>query len=175
MYTFKLTYPEFDVDLIKFDSNCKKVCTHYIGYNDLGDSVEINLDYEFVADVYTISQLWDSLEPLDPTEVSEEATLKSIMKVVEESIIFGNKIVVEFSAGSIALGITAHPEIVGQITTVSTNLILALQTGSLYYAMDIIKNFTEEEFIDIYFTKERLLKILNDLETLLGQPLTESL
>jgi hypothetical protein len=62
-----------------------------------------------------------------------------------------------------------------QIRLVSTGVIGALSTGSLYDAMNEIRNIPEASYDAIFITEARLLEYLNKLEAFLGLPLSTTL
>jgi hypothetical protein len=84
------------------------------------------------------------------------------------------RILIKFAAENAALGITQ----LGMTATVSTILskvTAALQTGSLYNAMDQVRLIPAESKDAIFVTDARLLSFINSIEEYLGKALSVAL
>lgn len=98
----------------------------------------------------------------------------AVFKRVEAAKTFGQGIISEFATENIMLGITQA----GKTTDVrraTADIMSALQTGSLYDAMEEIKRVPFEEKDDTFLTNDRLLKYLHRIEEYLDIPKTTSL
>lgn len=120
-------------------------------------------------------------------DAGEEASLNSIItnhnpvdlnqiyqQIISNAITFGNKLITEFAAENVIMGITQD----GMTKTVRTNLMevtSCLSTGSLYDAITEIKTLPEEKKDPKYITNARLIVFLNKIETYLNIPITTSL
>lgn len=90
-----------------------------------------------------------------------------VEKVIRAAIEFGQELLIQFSTENVILGITAD----GMTKTVRqamTEIILALQTGSLYDAIDEIDNIPAESKDGKYITDERLQEYKTKIEEYLG-------
>lgn len=111
------------------------------------------------------------IESVQPPSVNAN---KQTQLVVSNAISFGNKLVVEFASENILMGITQDgmTKIVRQNMT---EVISALQTGSLYDAINEARNIPIERKDAKYITNERLLQFINKIESYLNKPLSQSL
>jgi len=92
---------------------------------------------------------------------------KNVSQIVKAAIEFGNSLLVEFSTENILLGITQD----GMTKTVRqamTEIILALQTGSLYDAIDEIDLIPAESKDGKYITDARLQEYKQKIQDYLG-------
>lgn len=87
---------------------------------------------------------------------------------------FGNKMIEEFTIDNVMLGIT-HDDKTDEVLDKMKDLILSLQSGSLYLAREQAISFPDSKKITKYITDARLLSLVNKIETYLGIPLTDEL
>jgi len=102
------------------------------------------------------------------------AAQRQVVKAVQDAVNFGSKLIQEFTVENVMLGITAD----GMTKTVRTNMIevlSALQTGSLYDAIDEAKTIPVESKDAKYITDARLLDFVNRIETYLEISLSSDL
>lgn len=102
------------------------------------------------------------------------AVQRQILEAVQKATQFGSRVIQEFTVENIILGITADD----MTKTVRQNMIevlSALQTGSLYDAIDEAKSIPAPSKDAKYITDARLLSFINKIETYLEIPLSEDL
>jgi hypothetical protein len=90
-----------------------------------------------------------------------------IKEAVKNAIEFGESLIIDFSADSIALGIT-QLGITDQLIEKTSKVINALKTGSLYLAIDEIKNIPISNLDATILTPLRLKVFRNKIEAYLG-------
>jgi hypothetical protein len=96
---------------------------------------------------------WEIVEDTEAIAAAEQqAALKN---VVQAAINFGQQLLVEFAAENIELGIT-QDGMTKAVRQKMSEITSALQTGSLYDAIDEIDAIAEEDKDDKYITDERL-------------------
>lgn len=112
-----------------------------------------------------IIDLINSFQPSIPTGV------QIVSKIIEDAIVFGNSLIVEFAAENVIMGIT-QDGMTGTVRKRMEQVILALSTGSLYDAISEAKAIPEQDKDTKYITNARLLQFVNKLETYLQIPLS---
>jgi hypothetical protein len=137
-------------------------------------------DPDFVYFSETNDDSW-SYVPAEPfywevveKELTEEQILQKNKQTISSAISFGMQLMIDFGAENMSMGITQD----GMTSTVRRNMadiMLALQTGSLYDAIDEIKSLPQEYKDDKYITNQRLLDYLNRIERYLRISNTQSL
>lgn len=90
-----------------------------------------------------------------------------IKEAVKNAIEFGESLIIDFSADSISLGIS-QLGITDQVIEKTSKVINALKTGSLYLAINEIKNIPLSSLDDIILTPLRLKDFRNRIEAYLG-------
>lgn len=121
-----------------------------------------------------VNDYWDSLTEQGEITPTEDEQLIYIQNVINSAIGFGQKIITEFAAENVAMGITQA----GMTATVRRNLsdvTNCLLTGSLYDAIDQIRAIPAEDKDPIFVTDARLLIFINKIEAYLGIPLSTEL
>lgn len=98
----------------------------------------------------------------------------AVQKTIRAARTFGNQMVEDFSVDNVLLGIT-QDGMTGEVLNKMSQVIVALQSGSLYEAMDRIKAIPEEDKDVKYITDDRLLDALNKIEMYLGLNVSLSL
>jgi hypothetical protein len=107
--------------------------------------------------------------------VDAAASQAYVESVINASMTFGAKVMREFSAQNVLLGIT-QAEMTGLVRERMAHVISALQTGSLYDAIAQAKAIPSEDKDATFITNARLLTFVNKVETYLGiSPLSTSL
>jgi len=107
-------------------------------------------------------------------DISAQIEIENVRNIVRNAREFGQKLMDEFAADNVALGITQD----GMTKTVRQNMsevMMALMSGSLYDAIDEAKAIPNECKDIKYITDERLLNYINKIEIYLGITLSESL
>lgn len=97
----------------------------------------------------------------------ENSEIEQIEEVVKSAISFGNRILVEFTAENIQLGIT-QLEMTKRVREAMADVILALQTGSLYDAIDEVREIPDSKKDGKFISNKRLLKYVNKIEEFLN-------
>lgn len=87
---------------------------------------------------------------------------------------FGMRLMVNFAAENVLLGITQEGK-TGEVLTKMAPVMTPLQSGSLYEAIAQMRAIPSEQYDTKYITAARLLSGINKIETYLGIPLSESL
>lgn len=108
------------------------------------------------------------------TDITAEVQERQLKSLVESSIQFGHKILTEFAAENIALGITSD-NMTKTVRQRTNQVVEALQTGSLIDAIDEIRSIPEESKDPKFITNSRLLSFINKIEQHLEMPVSESL
>lgn len=106
--------------------------------------------------------------------VDAAMTQAYIESVISKAIAFGNGLITKYAAENVMLGITQA----GMTSTVRsrmTDVISAIQTGSLYDVIHEIKTFPEENKDAVFITNARLLLFCNKIEAYLGITLSTTL
>ncbi len=106
---------------------------------------------------------WESIR----TQLQVEQTLQAAMN-------FGTQCLREFSAQNVLMGIT-QAGMTGAVLTILTGVMQALLAGSLYEAMDRIREIDPANYDGAYLNATRCLAFVNKIEAYLGLPLSESL
>jgi hypothetical protein len=117
-------------------------------------------------------------------EVQEDATLVSakaakamddyISNKLNDAVNFGADIIREFTKENIIMGITAD-NMTGVVRKAMSEVIIALQTGSLYDAIIEAKAIPADKKDVKYITNARLLSFINKIETKLNITLSTSI
>lgn len=93
---------------------------------------------------------------------------------IEAAIAFGQQLLKEFAAENVLLGITTSG-LTGPVLVKLTGVMLALNGGSLYEAINRIKAIPSSDYDATFLTEPRIIGFLNKVEAYLGIPLTTSL
>lgn len=113
----------------------------------------------------------------DAQMVSDKAAasaLASVQNALASAKSFGDALMNEFITENIMLGIT-QDNMTGTVRKNMSEVISALQTGSLYDAIAEAKAIPAEKKDVKYITDARLLSFVNKIETKLGIALSQSL
>lgn len=110
------------------------------------------------------------------SEITVASNLRSsVKKSLENAMIFGNALIVNFSTDSIMLGIV-QLGVTDQVIEVTSKAMNAIKTGSLHLALDEIRIIPIPDIYSKLYTiinPERLLKVRNQIEKYLGLPLAQ--
>jgi len=146
---------------------------------DIGEALELPPEYLASKGWMLMSQ-----EDLDTQKATNRAKYNNwfndykklsnktvpIQTIVERKIInaqvFGNSIILEFAAENVLLGYDLTD--IKNIIVLTSKVLAALQTGSLYVALDELELVEE----NAYISQERKTKYRNKLQSYLGIPLT---
>lgn len=122
-----------------------------------------------------VEGLWVLQEDSDLVAAKAAATIDAmISKKLEDAMAFGTELMKEFTRENIKMGIT-QDNMTGTVRKNMAEVIMALQTGSLYDAITEAKAITNDKKDSKYITDARLLSFINKIETQLGVALTQSL
>ena len=174
MHTFELSWPEFLVNLVRFDKYCRENAQEYVGYISSETNLKVHLSYNYQADIILISNYWSAMTETGEATPTSEEQLLFIRTKIDSAMDFGRDCIAEFAAENVALGIT-QAGMTGTVSDIFEKIVQALQTGSLYYAIDLAKAIPTEDKDATFVTDIRLLAFVNKLETYLGIPLSTSL
>lgn len=108
------------------------------------------------------------------TDISQQHQQQQLEILVQHAIRFGNQLLAEFAAENIAMEITQEG-LTKQVRQRTSEVVAALQTGSLYDAIDEIKAIPESDKDSKYITDARLLQFINKIENYLQIPNSTSL
>jgi len=142
-----------------------------------GSDYELTSYTEEQAIEYFHDTLKDSsscpLERYDGTTTAL-AQKEYVKNVIKEAIEFGMKVIEDFSAENVMLGITADG-MTNSVRKATKEIVDAIYTGSLYDAIAEAKSIPLEDKDEKYITDARLLVFVNKLEEYLGVELSETL
>ena len=93
--------------------------------------------------------------------------IDSITNSINSAVKFGNDLIRGFTIENVALGITQRG-LTNHVLNVTQKLIICLQTGSLYQAIEEIKNIDPNNLDTIILNPTRLLTFRNKLEKYLN-------
>jgi len=91
-----------------------------------------------------------------------------VSAAIARAIVFGQGLILEYATSNILSGFTL--EQIKDIMTRTSAVQQALNTGSLYVALDALDNVETDETV---ITSIRILEFKNKIETYLGLPLSE--
>lgn len=117
--------------------------------------------------------LIEELQPLYDAWVVTAQRLQ-VEGIVAAARDFGMRVMINFAAENILLGITQDGK-TGEVITKLASVMTALQAGSLYEAITQLRAVPSENYDDKYVTAARLLTAVNKIETYLNLPLSETL
>lgn len=98
---------------------------------------------------------------------------EQVRQIVANAISFGESLIFEFTIENVLLGIT-QLGLTSHVRQVTKDIITALQTGSLYDAISLVRVLDSNDFDSTILTPERLLFFRNKIETYLGIPLAST-
>jgi hypothetical protein len=105
---------------------------------------------------------------------STDEQLTFVKTIIDEAIKFGNELIIEFAAENVVLGIT-QAGMTTAVRSAAAQVINALQTGSLYDAIQECRAIPSESKDSIFVTDARLLQFINKIESKLGITLSTEL
>ena len=141
-------------------------------YRILDESTILNLETRMYIPVDNRNRHYkEYLEWISQGNEAEEDSniteIDQIKKTVRSAISFGNKIIVEFAAENIQLGIT-QLGMTKSVRQTMAGVASALQTGSLYDAIDEVREIPDSKKDGKFISNKRLLKYVNKIEEFLG-------
>lgn len=104
-------------------------------------------------------------------EVQHADAVANIQRIVADAMAFGQKLMTEFAAENVMLGITQDGK-TGEVLDKMAPVMAALQSGSLYEAISRAQAIDPADYDDKYVTHARLWAFINKLEAYLGLPLS---
>lgn len=104
-------------------------------------------------------------------QFQHEDAVETTQKAVAAAIVFGNKLMTEFAAENVILGITQDGK-TGEVLDKMASVMVALQSGSLYEAITRAKAIDPADYDAKYVTHDRLYAFINKLEAYLGLQLS---
>lgn len=143
------------------DEDCLKVVT----VPAVGSPEDPNYEPEHLAIVEDVDL--KAAKDAEAPRLMAEAAVRSARAL-------GNKMVEDFSVENVMLGIT-QDGMTGEVLDKMQGVIVALQSGSLYEAMDRMKAIPELDKDAKYVTDARLLAAVNQIEEHLGMVISQSL
>lgn len=168
MITIELTWKEFSVKLDKVHAHLKSILSsNYDGL--VADSISLKVIFKAEIsedDTEVVTNYWDNTHASDFNPTQAEV----ITQIINNAIIFGNKIIFDAIVENVALGITQSGK-----TKVISDYFRALQRylkeGSLFAAIDeinnLINNGIPEEFAP-FVTETRMTTYKQKLQQYLG-------
>lgn len=111
------------------------------------------------------------IESITPPNASAQS---QVQMIISNAINFGNKLIVEFATENVIMGIT-QDNMTKIVRQRMSEVINALQTGSLYDAINEAKAIPDTFKDGKYITNTRLLQFINKIETYLNLPRSNSL
>ena len=118
---------------------------------------------------------WEIEQDADLVSAKAAAALEAmITKKLDDAMNFGTELMKEFTKDNIKMGIT-QDGMTGTVRKNMSEVIMALQTGSLYDAITEAKAIAADKKDAKYITDARILAFINKIEAKLGLPLTQSL
>jgi hypothetical protein len=144
-------------------------------WGDPNNTIHLEVPAGADADCLDINESFEVSENVAARAAKDAAAVVANSEIaVAAAKAFGDKLLVEFAAENVRLGITAD----NMTETVLSNMqgiISALTTGSLHAAIARAKALTADKKDVKYITDARLLAAVNKIETFLGIPLSASL
>ena len=146
-------------------SQLQEVNISVVGYFVKSDAIVLSSSQEIYSGGLSL------LDAVIPAQVSAQ---KNIEIIIENAIQFGHKLVVKFAAENVLLGITQAGK-TKEVRESTATIVSALQTGSLYDAIDECRNVPAEDKDTTFVTDARLLGFVNEIEAYLGATLSTTL
>lgn len=97
-----------------------------------------------------------------------------VQNVIKKAMEFGNQILIEFAAENVLLGIT-QAGMTTAVRNATARIVSALQTGSLYDAINECRAVPAQDKDATFVTDARLLLFVNKIEVYLGLPVSTQL
>lgn len=164
MYLY--TYTK-DVNSDRLTSEVQVSLSNLSYINTLGTTVELHFSTELdSSQINTLTNIINSHVKVTTKDV--------VVSIITNAIIFGAALMTEFAAENVAMGITQEG-MTGTVRKNMTEIINALQTGSLYDVIDEVRAIPAEKKDPKYITDARLLLFVNKIEDYLGKPRSSSL
>ena len=104
-------------------------------------------------------------------QLVQQDTLRAITAAVAAAQTFGQKLMIEFAAENVMLGITQAGK-TGEVLDKMAPTMAAMSSGSLYEAMDRAKAIDPADYDSTFVTHDRLWSFINKIEAYLGLPLS---
>lgn len=162
----QVTIPKNFSDLDLFHSKLKSISSNFLGTSTATLSNTINVLYNTTPSSEDLTNL--------TTAITYTVTQEKLQAIVSDAIAFGNKLTTAFAAENISLGITVENK-TGEILDKLQNVLVSVQAGSLYEAIARLRAIPQENYDAKYITATRVLKFINNLETYLNIPLSNSI
>lgn len=125
--------------------------------------------------VAAIPEHWEIQENAQKkTDYEQAQVVANVQSAVSAAISFGQKLMSDFVTENVMLGITQAGK-TKAVRQAFVEVMSALQTGSLYDAIDEAKLIPLEAKDPVFVTDARILSFVNKIETYLQIPLSESL
>lgn len=100
--------------------------------------------------------------------------MAQVQMVIANAIVFGGNLISQFAAENVMMGIT-QDGMTGTVRKNMSEVLSALQTGSLYDVILEVKSLTADKKDAKYITDARLLQFINKIEDYLQIPRSTSL
>lgn len=143
----------------------KAIASSVTAFTNTGSSIIV----ESTQELYS-----GALAQLDAIVPANIPAQKQVEALISQAIYFGNQLVIEFAAQNVLMGIT-QAGMTATVRAVTGSVMLALQTGSLYDAIQECRDIAPSDMDGVFITEARLLTFVHKIETYLGIPLSSSL
>lgn len=127
---------------------------------------EIEVEGEIIPARYEVQE-----DANKKAEKTQRAINQMIASKLDDAIAFGTELIKEFTRENIMLGITAD-NMTSVVRKTMSEVIIALQTGSLYDAIVEAKAIPADKKDAKYITDARLVQFINKIEAKLGLELS---
>lgn len=104
-------------------------------------------------------------------QYAQADAVAAVQTIVANAMAFGQKLMTEFAAENVMLGITQDNK-TGEVLDKMAPVMAALQSGSLYEAITRAKAIDPADYDAKYVTHDRLYAFINKLEAYLGLQLS---
>lgn len=134
---------------------------------DEDGNVTVDPSYIYYAEVQAVEAVEAHYIIQKKQGADQEMSRKNVEQIVRQAIAFGQNLLVEFSSENIIMGIT-QDGMTKQVRQAMSEIILAIQTGSLYDAIDEIDLIPAEAKDGKYITDARLQEYKTKIQNYLG-------
>ena len=166
-----LEWKQFSVNLDRMHQLIKTNLVNYDGMVASSTNLIITFFNEpSQADLDFINDYWNSLTEVGESTPTSFEQLELVKTAVFNAIVFGQKLIVQFSAENVMLGITQAGK-TKDVSVYLSELQILLNSGSLYAAIDEIDLLVAQGIpveLDPFITEIRLLEYKEVLQEYLG-------
>lgn len=105
------------------------------------------------------------------SQLAQADAMTAVYAAIGRATAFGQQLMVKFTAENVILGITQDGK-TGEVLTKMAPVIAAMQSGSLYEAIERAKAIPASSYDSKYITHDRLYSFINEIEAYLGVQLS---